>query len=191
MIIAMTRKVVAIYGRRGAGKDTLAETFVREGWAHEKFSAPLKDAVAALFSLSADQIHGRPDLGADDPRELPSAWGPTPRRILQHVGTELFQHALAPLLPEVGRAFWARSLVQRVAASADERPVVISDMRFPHELAELRAAGWDVTAVLVRRGSCAPDAHGSETEMDAIVPDRIVDNCGTAADMARIAKQYA
>jgi hypothetical protein len=178
----MERKlIVAVFGARGAGKDTFARAFVEAGFAHEKFAAPLKAGVQAMFGLSDDQIHGVPELGEADPRELPSVWGPSPRRILQFFGTEVFQHGLADLLPDMQREFWARSLVRRVARSSDAR-VVISDMRFPHELAVLRQqTDWDVVSVLVRRASGGSvDAHSSETEHLGMDADHIVVNDGVA-----------
>jgi len=177
--------VVAIFGTRGSGKDVLARAYVRQGYAHLKFAAPLKDAVQRLFGFTDAQVHGAPELGqTGDPRELPSAWGPSPRRVLQFVGTELFQHGLAKLLPGVGRDFWARSLVESVKLAGHDR-VVVSDMRFPHELEALRAEGWTVRAVRVRRaGGLREDddasLHASETELDAILPDAVVENDGVS-----------
>lgn len=176
----MERKlIVAVFGTRGAGKDTFARAFVEAGFSHEKFAAPLKAGVQVMFGLSDEQVHGAPELGDADPRELPSVWGPSPRRILQFFGTEVFQHGLRDLLPDMSREFWARSLVHRVSALSDTR-VVISDMRFPHELSVLRQQpDWDVVSVLVRRESGGSvDAHSSETELVDIEPDHVIVNDG-------------
>lgn len=159
--------VVAICGRSGAGKDAGAARLVGMGFTSMKFAAPLKDAVSTLFGLTAEQVHGA-TRDVVDPRH-----GRTPREILQFVGTEMFQHKLQELCPGCGRRFWADNLCDRLRSHVGD--VVITDMRFQHELdalMELDPAAYRVVALRVRRPgqprSGRVAAHASETELERI-----------------------
>ena len=175
----LRRTVVAICGRKGAGKDTAAAALVDAGFKHEKFAAPLKAACRELFGLTEAQVEGA-DKDVYDAR-----WKRTPREILQFVGTEVFQYRIQDLLPGVRRGFWATSLVNRICAGTDD--VVISDMRFPHELEALRSSLADCIVVpvkVVRPALSDGDTHPSETEMDGIDCDTIV-NDGRVDELRR------
>jgi hypothetical protein len=179
----LKRTVVAFCGRKRSGKDTAAQCLVDRGFRHEKFAAPLKTACSQLFGLGESQVHG------DDKDRLDERWGCTPRRILQFVGTELFQHAVQELLPGVGRGFWARSLTNRILESSGH--VVITDMRFQHELEALRALDaevFEVVSIRVRRSrdpeDPEDDEHASETELEQVECDEVVHNDGDREELA-------
>lgn len=176
----MPKLVVAICGRKQHGKDCAAMSLVATGFCHEKFASPLKQACALLFSFDDDQVHGA-KKDAVDPR-----WGKTPREILQFVGTEMFQYKMQEILPDVGRGFWARSLVERIARSDADR-FVISDMRFQHELDALNGIP-DCRVVgirVVRECVVCDDPHASESELDDIRPVVEIRNDGSKEDLYR------
>ena len=57
--MASSWKIIALCGRRGAGKDFIANELVREhGFVNLKFAGPIKETLARLFSLSHEQIEG-------------------------------------------------------------------------------------------------------------------------------------
>lgn len=177
----MSKLVVAICGRKQHGKDCAAMDLVNAGFCHEKFASPLKQACALLFSLDDDQVHEE-KKDVLDPR-----WNKTPRELLQFVGTEMFQYKIQEVLPDVGRGFWAKSLVQRISKSDAER-IVISDMRFQHELDTLREIkDCRVLAIRIVRDSMkCDDCHPSETELDDIMPVHEIMNNGSKEDLYRI-----
>lgn len=179
----MSKLIVALCACKHSGKDVCANYLVQTaGFTHEKFAGPLKETCMKLFDLNDEQVHGNSKDVMDH------RWGQTPRAIMQFVGTEMFQHKLQELLPHLGRNFWSRSLVNRVLRSRADK-VVISDMRFQHELdalLELRAHGYRVTAIRIDRpGLMRDDMHPSETEFEAIQPVTVVSNDADIATLLR------
>lgn len=177
------RIVVALCGRRGAGKDAVAEMLARSSGYHPmKFARPLKDVLSTLFGFGVEHVDGAlRDV-------VHPALGTTPRKIMQWFGTDVMQHALSEVAPgQRHRRFWAERLCESVRRLGPDARVVISDMRFRHELDTLREAfGVDnVVAVKVERrhaeGRVAYEAddHESEASVDAIDADLILDNDGT------------
>lgn len=172
--------VVALCGSHGAGKDAIASVLVREaGFVDLKFARPLKDAVRDLFSLGHEHVDG----ALKD--AVHPVWRVTPRAIMQWFGTEVMQHGLARLLPSVGRRFWADRLVSQ-ASRTQAAAIVISDMRFAHELDALRAEfGARLFAVRVERpggpsyGAATDALHESEVGSAALAVDAVVSNDGT------------
>lgn len=174
----MPKLIVAICGRKHHGKDCAALSLMKVGFNHEKFASPLKQACSLLFGLDEDQVH------EDKKDTLDPRWNKTPREILQFVGTEMFQYKIQEILPNVGRGFWAKSLVQRIMKSDEER-FVISDMRFQHELDALNEIeDCRVVAIKVVR-DCVnhDDTHASESELDEIRPVYKIDNNGSKDEL--------
>lgn len=170
----MVRTIVALCGKKGSGKDTAARALLDRGWTGEKFAGPLKDACRTLFGLDESQVEGHLKDVVDE------RWGTTPRAILQFIGTEVFQYKINDVLPGIGRHFWTRSLVQRIQASRGD--VVVTDMRFQHELDALRAMDpliYRVVSIKIDRDKACTDAaaeHASETELDTIRCDHDIHN---------------
>lgn len=172
----MVRTIVALCGKKGCGKDTAAKALLDKGWTGEKFAGPLKDACRTLFGFDESQVEGHLK-DVVDPR-----WETTPRAILQFMGTEVFQYKINDVLPGIGRHFWTRSLVQRIHST--EGDIVITDMRFQHELDALRAmdpSSYKVVSIKIHRdGACAEArgvcAHASETELDSVRCDHDILN---------------
>jgi hypothetical protein len=173
----MVRTIVALCGKKGSGKDTAAQALLDKGWTGEKFAGPLKDACRTLFGFDESQVEGHLK-DVLDPR-----WGTTPRAILQFMGTEVFQYKINEILPGIGgRKFWTKSMIQRIQSSDGD--VVITDMRFQHEVDALRAMDpliYKVISIKIIRTKASTDAtgtcsHASETELDSIRCDHIIQN---------------
>jgi hypothetical protein len=192
------RIVLALCGCRRVGKDTVADWFLAPfsgqklrlaPFEHVKISTAMKRCVAQLFDLSHDDVAGA-DKDTVHPR-----WGVAPRRIMQWFGTDVMQHHLsAELLPQAGRSFWVDKTVHDVRRHVVAGThVVISDVRFPHELDALEAAfGSSVVSVFIERacpGSAdgAVDAHESESGVVALRgrATAVVVNDGTRDELCR------
>lgn len=193
--------VVALCGARGAGKDAVAAVLAREaGFVNHKFARPLKDALATLFSLDAAHVDGPlKDV-------VHERWGVTPRALMQWFGTEVMQHGLRAVVPSVGRGFWAERLRASLRSALERDPaarIVVSDMRFEHELEALRAEFGDrLVAVRVERASSssapsrapstAPaspdDRHESETSPAKLRVDLVISNDASLARLELVAR---
>ena len=160
-------------GSIGAGKTTAAAGLVAQGWTEITFAEPLKRVCQTAYLLSDTQLWGtQEDKGRIDPR-----WGVSPRRILQHVGTELFRDGQRDLLPEIGTGFWVRHWelwYEEWRVAHPETHLVVSDVRFENELLALQRHGGRV--IRICREGTGGDTHASESGLDALPWDAQINN---------------
>lgn len=195
--------IIAICGFIGSGKDTIADYLVNvHGFRRESFANSLKDAVAAVFGWDRIMLEGRTRQAREWREQVDLWWSQrlgmpnlTPRWVLQNWGTELFRK-------EFHIDIWIASLENKLRTVRDD--VVISDCRFPNEIAAIRRL--DGRVIRVRRGSEptwyqdavnlnagptnmswalskgrleALGIHASETAWVGSTFDHLVDNSGT------------
>jgi hypothetical protein len=166
--------VVAFTGRAGAGKTTAAEALVRRGFVKVPFAAPLKFMLSAFLQhQGADQrlvdrmIEG--DL-KQEPSDL--LGGVSPRYAMQTLGTEWGRHLLAGDL-------WIRAWRNSVEATGATK-IVVDDVRFPNEVAAIRA----MSGVVIKIEGRAYDIETAHSSED--VPgdfDIVIHNGGTVGDL--------
>jgi len=139
--------IIGVCGFIGSGKDTIADYLVGfHGYRRDSFAGTLKDAVAAVFGWDRELLEGRtPEARAW--REQVDPWWAnrlsmpalTPRWVLQHWGTEVCRRAFHDDI-------WIAALEARLSRRSDN--TVISDVRFPNEIASIRNAGGIVIRVV-------------------------------------------
>lgn len=170
---------IAICGRYGSGKDAIADILCRDfDFVNHKFARPLKTAVKNLFGLEPDHVDG-PLKDVVHPK-----WGVTPRKILQWFGTEVMQHGLCSIAPDAGRTFWSEHLRNELCGNCQK--VVVSDLRFAHELDMLRDLYSDrlLTIRVIRHfGPGIGDPHESEAGVSDLNVDMDIYNTGTLEDL--------
>lgn len=111
------RKIIALTGPTGSGKDTLAERYRKErGYYHTKFADGLRSAYYQTFGN---------DLSKAGEREYESGFI---NQLILYSRTVLEWH------PMLWVTLWERTL-------PPDRDVVISDLRQPRELARVRELG--------------------------------------------------
>jgi hypothetical protein len=140
--------IIAICGFMGSGKDTIADylqTF--HGYKRESFANSLKDAVSVVFGWDREMLEGRTKQSREW-RETRDEWWSarlgrdiTPRYVLQYWGTEVVRKGFHDDM-------WVASLEHRLLNSRDD--IVITDCRFPNEIAALKNIG--ATVIRVKRG---------------------------------------
>jgi hypothetical protein len=199
--------IIGICGFIGSGKDTVADYLVNfHEFRRESFANTLKDAVAAVFGWDRTLLEGRTKEAREWREQVDPWWAErlamptlTPRWVLQYWGTEVCRKAFHDDI-------WIASLENKIRNSKDN--VVISDCRFPNEIASIRSAGG--TIVWVQRGAL-PDwydiavaanqghnyavqdlkmrkIHASETAWVGTDFDVVVDNNGSIDDLYNQAK---
>jgi hypothetical protein len=171
-------KIVAVCGLKRSGKDTIAEYLERSmGFLNVKIAGPLKQAVAHTFAFTKDQVEG--DMKDDvDPR-----WGISPRTAMQWFGTDIMQYKAQDIMPGMGRLFWTKHLVTKIHSYPMDQRIVISDLRFKHELDAMRES-FSVFVIKVERSACpANDHHVSEEGCTDIAEDAKVTNDGDLGEL--------
>jgi hypothetical protein len=179
-------RIVAICGAKRAGKDSIARVLQEEyGYEHLQISRRLKEACQVLFGFTADQLESDAKETAD-PR-----WGVSPRRVMQYLGTEVFQYGIHEPsgLPELNahvtpREFWIKATLDFVDRNGTDRKYVITDLRFLHEERLLKERGAFIVKVVREANPCArTDMHVSEREYLAIKEHVLVINDGSLVDL--------
>lgn len=184
-------KILGIAGRKGAGKDTLAQTLiVANGGKFElvKFADPLKNMMRAMLKAGGVSPTEIEHMIEGSLKEVPHKvlLGKTPRYAMQTLGTE-WRNML-------GENLWINMIEQRLRsiAAGGAHGVVITDLRFAHECEFLRGLG--ATTVRISGGRSVINAasdHPSETAIDTLPVDMEVINLGTIADLASTATVVA
>jgi hypothetical protein len=196
-------KVVGFCGFISAGKDTAADYLCNYyGFRRDSFANSLKDAVACVFGWDRTLLEGRTTQAREWREQIDPWWSDrlgksiTPRWVLQYWGTDVCRHSFHDDI-------WIASLENKMRKTTDN--IVISDVRFPNEIAAIHDVGgivvrikrgiepeWYDTAVSYNRG---PDnntawassrtkleqygVHASETSWVGGKIDHVIENNGT------------
>lgn len=175
--------IIGLTGFIGSGKGTVGDILVKKhGYQKFAFADALKDAVSVIFQWDRHLLEGDTDESRAF-RELRDEWWSkqfgydvTPRLMLQVMGTEACRRGIADNI-------WIAALEKRIAG---HQRVVITDVRFPNEIAFVRSVGGKV--VRVKRGEDPSydervKMHVSETAWYNTVPDIVINNEGTIDDL--------
>ena len=200
--------IIGICGFIGSCKDTVADYLTNlHEFRRESFANSLKDSVAHVFGWDRTMLEGRTKQAREWREQLDVWWADrlnmpelTPRWVLQHWGTEVCRQGFHDDI-------WIASLENKLRNSQDD--IVISDCRFPNEIAAIRrAAGlvvrvvrgpepkWYDDAMAVNHGEFGNmkwttsksrlaklKIHASETAWVGTEFDVILDNNGSLDDL--------
>ena len=149
--------IIGVCGFIGSGKDTIADYLTNcHEFRRESFASTLKDAVSAVFGWDRTMLEGRTKEAREWREQVDPWWAErlgiphlTPRWILQNWGTEVCRKGFHDDI-------WIASLENKLRASTDD--IVVSDCRFPNEIAAIKKAGGIVVRVV--RGA-EPEWYGA------------------------------
>ena len=139
--------IIGVCGFIGSGKDTIADYLVNvHGFRRESFANTLKDAVAAVFGWDRTLLEGRTKEAREWREQIDPWWAErlgmpnlTPRWVLQYWGTEVCRRGFHDDI-------WIASVENKLRRTKDN--IVISDCRFPNEIASIKDAGGSVIRVV-------------------------------------------
>lgn len=142
--------LIAFVGLIGSGKDTVSKFLVHHyGYAPIAFADGLKDAVAAIFCWPRDLLEGETPESRKWREEVDPWWADklgiphfTPRYALQNFGTNVMRKHFDPNI-------WIMNVERRIQQMGNAK-IVLTDCRFPNEIALARKFGGSV--VRVKRG---------------------------------------
>ena len=189
--------VIGICGLIGAGKDTAADYLCNfHEFKRESFASTLKDAVSSIFGWDREMLEGRTKSARERREQLDIWWSErldmpllTPRWVLQNWGTEVCRNGFH-------NDIWIASLENKLRQARDD--VVISDCRFPNEIAAIRNTGgtvvrikrgpdpvWFNTAKLTvdRMPELHPEVHPSEYSWASTEFDITIENNGSIDEL--------
>lgn len=167
-------KIIAICGYKRSGKDTVAEHLCNKyGYKHYKISTKLKDLIKLLFEFDDTDLEINKEL-------INEKWGIEPRKLMQFIGTDMFQYKLQELLPNINKNFWINSLFTNELINKiknEEKRIVISDLRFLHEYNIISNLDISYTILKVQNSRILiNDTHISENEFNEIPINSIIHN---------------
>ena len=135
--------IIAFAGRAGSGKSTSCN-YMSDGFEATangariiNFADPLKHAAGMAWGFSHAQLHGHLK------EEIDPRYGVTPRKVMQHLGTEHGRHLCEDL--------WLQRMSQTIKMVPPFKHILIGDLRFPNEFDMLEELG--ATLVWLDRGS--------------------------------------
>jgi hypothetical protein len=169
--------IIAICGYKRSGKDTIAEYLTKNyNYNHYKITDKLRKVVQLLFNLNDNDYEKNKEI--NDTR-----WNATPRKIMQFIGTEVFQYKIQELIPNISRNFWIKSLLSDELLdniNNNNHKIVISDLRFIHEYENLKQLNIPLVVIKVTNNKIKNiDNHISETEHLKIPIDYEIENNDT------------
>ena len=129
-------KIILLSGAKRCGKDTFANFLSQNfGYHHVKITTKLNECLKLLFSLDDKDFEERKE-------DINQNWNVSSRRLMQFIGTDIFQYKIQELIPHIGRNFWIKTLlndklIYNLVNNKDYR-IVISDLRFLHEYNEIK-----------------------------------------------------
>lgn len=141
--------IISLTGMIGSGKDTVADILVDSyGYRRESFAGSMKDAIAMIFGWDREMLEGK-TKEARAQRDVVDTWWAdrldiphlTPRWVFQNFGTEVCRKHFHDDI-------WIAALENKLRKSSGD--IVISDARFPNELAMIKRLGG--TSWCIERG---------------------------------------
>ena len=202
-------KIIAITGLIGSGKDTAADYLcTNKGFKRMSYAEPLKDAISTIFGWDRELLEVKTKHSREWREQIDPWWAErlqithlTPRWVLQHWGTEVCRRGFHDDI-------WIASIENKLRNIKED--VVISDCRFPNEIASIRKLGgialrvfrgpepeWYPWAGIVTKGQNNPEykkarkkldqsgIHASEYSSVGLNYDFTIDNNGTIDDLYR------
>ena len=153
-------KIIGLVGRARVGKDTVASMF-SETHKAVKFARPVKEACKAIYDWTDEHVE------TDAKEVMDPRWGVTPRVAMVHM-----THAIRSFMT-------ADFFTQRFFNAWDGTPIIITDVRFAHDIEEIHKRGG--ITIKIRRSSVPQ--HEFEFGIDCLSTTFEIDNNGSLDDL--------
>jgi len=164
--------LIGILGRKGHGKDTIADYLVvKYGFKKTAVAKPLKDITKILFGFTDEQLYDPVLKEVED-----SYWKVKPRVVLQYLGTEIMRNKISEIIPWVGGNFWLELLQKNVNVNDK---TVVCDIRYENELNWIHQNNGQVIKIV--RPNIPGDDH--EKNIDILVGDFLINNDSNLDDL--------
>ena len=194
------KNLIAISGKKQSGKNAIAKIInqlTNNKYEEKCFADKLKDIICIFINSTREQLEDESfkskELGEewwyfkgrngslipyseDSKRNEEDLIKPTPRFLLQFIGTDLLRNQLHPEI-------WVNSLFTDYQPNNLIYPSwCITDMRFLNEMEAVKKRGG-ITIRVNRNLEESKDQHESETELDNAEFDYVITNDGTIEEL--------
>ena len=142
----VSKRIIALTGLKGSGKDTTADYIIKNypNWEKDSFAAVLKDITSVLFGWDRKMLAGETVEDRAKREEKDEYWSKkfgrdiTPRNMLQFLGTDVLRIHLH-------EDIWVNALERKILNT--DKNIIITDCRFKNEIDMLRQLGGLVIRV--------------------------------------------
>ena len=175
--------LIVLSGKKGSGKDTIADMFVEKGWIKVAFAQFIKKALVELMGWDESILNNQKKEENDD------YWGISPRFMMQFLGTEVLRNSLGNKLSQSisyqGKEYQASFHIKRlhqliIPLLKAKKKVIIVDARFQDEIDYVKWMGGITIGIRGRENLNNYSNHSSEKDIDNFKNiDLIIDNSGT------------
>ena len=121
----MAKQIIAIAGKKAAGKDLLGAFLMVEGFERFAFGDIIRKRVIRDFGLTEEQVYGTLKETVD------IRWNTTPRKIMEKYGM---------FFRKFDVQYWIKQLGKAIEES-DAEKIVVTDVRLKAEVEFLKAIG--------------------------------------------------
>lgn len=182
--------LIGLCGYAGSGKDEAAKALVEQGWQRVAFADAVRAFAFAInpiidtvgegpFKINVGLKSVLQNCGWTEAKKHPEV-----RRLLQAIGTEGGREIVDPdVWVTVAQKKWRLAMENGFSA-------IVTDVRFPNEVAAIREDGGQLWRI-VRPGVGPVNGHCSETCIDGIDTDVVIDNARGVEELHRIVRQLA
>jgi hypothetical protein len=174
--------IIGLNGRMQSGKDTTATILSGLFTNVERvgFADKLKDSAAAALSITREQLeelklYGHVAIYLDGDTDQDFVHSITGRQYLQYYGTEAHRDIF-------GDDFWVEQVLDNTPVT-DGTILVVTDMRFPNEIAGVLDRGGIAVKIRREEADSKPILHPSEQTLPDDQFDYFLDNNGTINDL--------
>jgi hypothetical protein len=152
--------IVAITGRAGTGKTTVAEYLIDKGYETVSFATPIKEVTNILLGWSMEILEGtNPENRILKETLKHPTLGMTPRQAMQQIGT---------VFKNIRDDFWIRIAEEKILSYIKQgKNVVIPDVRFTNEYELLSSLEATIICLYTDEKTYKvkyPELHISENE---------------------------
>ena len=185
--------IIGLCGLIGAGKGTVSDILVEQGFTKVSFADKLKDGVSTIFGWDRAMLEGDTNESRTWREQPDNFWSAetkmevTPRLVLQLFGTDCMRNGFDD-------GVWVSLLKKTILENPGN--YVVPDVRFENEIAMLRDIGGEVWEV--QRGSIPEwliqyeitgveptEVHSSEWRWIKSRKDVVIENNSTLAKLNR------